>query len=185
MRALFPGFANPAHDAARAFRTIMQAMAGPGTILPLHGPEAPPPLTPAAAAVLLTLADRSTPLYLAPSHDTPAVREWAAFHTGAPLVEAEAAMFAVGDWAALQPLDRFAIGTPDYPDRSATLIVALPGLSPGPSVLTGPGIRKAASLRLPDPAAFAANHARYPRGWDAILTADAMIAAIPRSTEVR
>ncbi|AXC48676.1 phosphonate C-P lyase system protein PhnH [Paracoccus suum] len=184
MSALAPGFAHPAHDAARAFRAIMEALARPGTIHDLAGPPAPAPLSPAASAVLLTLTDRGTPVHLAPSHDNADLRAWLAFHTGAPLVVAEEAHFALGTWATLQPSDRFAIGTPDYPDRSATLIIEVPGFD-GSTRLTGPGIREALTIGLPDPAAFAANHARYPLGWDAVLTTGTRICGLPRSTEVR
>ena len=183
MTALAPGFADPARDAAHAFRAILTAMARPGTTVALSaaGPEG---LSPAAAAVLLTLVDRTTPLHLAPSHDTPALRDWIAFHCGAPLAAAGQAAFALGDWASLQPLDRFAAGTPEYPDRSATLIVD-DAAGGQPVTLSGPGIRGTAAASLPDPAAFATNHARFPLGWDAILTRGAQAIAVPRSTEVR
>lgn len=179
------GFADTASDAARGFRAIMQAMARPGTIHQVAGAAPPAPLSPAAGVVLLTLCDRTTPLFLGPSHDTDALRDWITFHCAAPFCDAGDAMFALGDWASLQPTDRFAIGTPEYPDRAATLIVELPALSADGATLTGPGIRDAASLSLPDPATFNANHARFPLGWDAILTSGDQLAALPRSTEVR
>lgn len=182
MTELAPGFADEARDAAHAFRAILNAMSRPGTTVSLAAPG-PAGLSPAAAAVLLTLVDRTTPLHLAASHDTPALRDWIAFHRGAPIVVAEAAMFALGDWDALQPLDRFAIGTPEYPDRSATLIID--GAEGRPVTLVGPGIREAASAALPEPQAFRGNHARFPLGWDAILTRGDAAVAIPRSTEVR
>jgi alpha-D-ribose 1-methylphosphonate 5-triphosphate synthase subunit PhnH len=93
-----------------------------------------------AGALILTLCDGTTPVHLAPSHDSDALRGWITFHTGAPLVGAEAAAFALGTWEALQPLDRFSIGTPEYPDRSATLIVEMPALEATGARLTGPGI---------------------------------------------
>ncbi len=61
-----------------------------------------------------------------------------------------AASFALGPWDALQPLARFALGTPDYPDRSATLIVEVPTLSPATHRLSGPGIDRSATLALPE-----------------------------------
>ena len=178
------GFADPARDAAQAFRAVLDAMARPGTKVTLAAAHGPAPLSPAAAAVLLTLVDRTTPLHLAGAHDGAALRDWIAFHCGAPLVAAEDAAFALGTWAALQPLDRFAIGTPEYPDRSATLIVDDPAEGQ-PVTLSGPGIRGTAAALLPDPTAFAANHARFPLGWDAILTRGAALIAVPRSSEVR
>ncbi|SMO41240.1 phosphonate C-P lyase system protein PhnH [Paracoccus laeviglucosivorans] len=179
------GFITPAFDSARGFRTILSAMSRPGTVLDLAGGHGPAPLSDAAATVLLVLCDRTTPLHLAPSHDTADMREWIAFHCAAPLVDAPDAAFALGDWAALQPLDRFAIGTPEYPDRAATLIIDGHDFNATPAWLFGPGIKDSATLALPKTAAFAANHARFPLGWDAIFTAGSRIAALPRSTKVR
>lgn len=183
MTSLAPGFADPARDAARAFRVILDAMARPGTVARLTGITPPAGLSAAAAATLLTLADRTTPLHLAASHEDAEISDWIAFHCGAPLVAAGDATFALGTWAALHPLDRFAVGTPEYPDRSATLIVD-DATTGAPATLRGPGIRDTAAADLPDPAAFAANHARFPLGWDAILTRGDRLTAIPRSTEV-
>jgi len=178
------GFSEPARDSAHGFRAILSAMARPGTLLELRGGHGPAPISAAAATALLVLCDRTTPLYLAPSHDTAELRNWIAFHCASPLVAAGEACFALGEWAALQPLDRFAIGTPEYPDRAATLIVDHHDFDGAPATLRGPGIRDQAMLSLPEPAAFQRNHARFPLGWDAILTAGDRIAALPRSTEV-
>ena len=80
-------FADPALELQAAFRAILRATASPGAIETCGKGLAPPsPLSPAAAAVLLTLADFETPLWLAPS--LTAAGEAAAhlkFHTGAPL----------------------------------------------------------------------------------------------------
>ncbi|MGB5871590.1 MAG: phosphonate C-P lyase system protein PhnH [Albidovulum sp.] len=178
------GFARPAEDAARAFRGCLEAMARPGQLQSLTGARPPAPLSVAAGAVALTLIDTTTPLYLAPSHDSAELREWIAFHCGAPLVDAESACFALGTWAALGPVSRFQIGTPDYPDRSATLIVetALPVL---PNArLSGPGIETTQDAWLPEIAAFQANRAQFPLGFDCYFTAGNGLSALPRSTEV-
>jgi alpha-D-ribose 1-methylphosphonate 5-triphosphate synthase subunit PhnH len=182
--ALTGGFADPAVEAARAFRVILDAMARPGTIGRLADPAPPAPLSPAAGAVLLTLADRTTPLWLAPGHDTPAVRDWITFHTGAPFAAPGAAAFAVGRWAALMPLDRYPVGTPEYPDRGATLIVEVDALAPEGARLTGPGIDGAAALNLPDPAAHAWVRRQFPLGIDMLFCAGDCIAGLPRSTRV-
>lgn len=179
------GFGAPPVDAARAFRAIMTAMARPGTICSAAGAQGPAPLSPAASAVLLTLCDAGTPLHLAPGHDTPEIRAWTAFHTGAPIAaHPGAAQFALGTWAALQPLQAYPLGSADYPDRSATLIVELPALAPDGATLRGPGIEDTAVLNLPETACFRANHALFPRGLDFIFTAGTALAALPRSTEI-
>ncbi len=182
--SLSGGFADAAHDGAHAFRAILTAMARPGTVAELPYAHGPAPVSQAAATVLLTLCDRTTPLYLAASHDTAALRDWIAFHCAAPLSDARDAAFALGTWTGLQPLDRFATGTPEYPDRSVTLIVDCHDFDAAPARLRGPGIKDCAALALPDALAFAANHTRFPLGWDAIFTHGTRLAALPRSTGV-
>ena len=177
------GFADPATQSAHAFRSVMEAMARPGTIQDIHGAAPPAPLSPAMGAVLLTLCDTETPVYLAGDMDCEAARAWLAFHTGAPFVGPAHCMFAVGKWDALAPLAVYPIGTSEYPDRSATLIVECSELAPG-ATLTGPGIKETATLSLPDVEAFQANQTLFPLGLDFIFTCGECLAALPRSTEV-
>ncbi|MEO1611005.1 MAG: phosphonate C-P lyase system protein PhnH [Pseudomonadota bacterium] len=182
--SLTGGFADQPIDAAAAFRAAMTAMARPGTIQIAAGGTGPAPMSAAAATLLLTVADAETPVHLAGAFDAPLIRDWLTFHTSAPIVEARHAMFALGDWASLQPLDRFAIGVPEYPDRSATLIVEVDELSATGARLTGPGIETAAALSLPETAAFQANRALFPLGLDFYFCAGDRLAALPRTTTV-
>lgn len=178
------GFDAPPVQAAHAFRAIMEAMARPGSIYGVSGARPPAPLSAAAGVALLTLADGTTPLHLAGAADCEAVRDWVAFHIGAPLCAAPEAAFALGTWQALQPVSRFRIGQPDYPDRSATLIVEVDRLVNHGPTLIGPGIETAQWLCLPDTAAFHANRALFPMGFDCLFTCGARLAALPRSTRV-
>lgn len=178
------GFSNPAHDSARAFRACLEAMARPGRIQPITGATPPAPVSPAAGAILLTLVDATTPIFLAESHDTEAVRKWIAFHCSAPVVAAGEADFAIGTWDALQPLSQFAIGTADYPDRSATLIIDCEDLSEPTALLSGPGIETTQPAYLPAIDAFGANHAQFPLGVDCYFTSGGQVSALPRSTKV-
>ncbi len=177
------GFSAPPVDAAKAFRAIMTAMAQPGTICTVAGAKPPAPLSIAAGVALLTLCDPETPLFLAPAQDSPALRDWITFHCGAPLVPAAQAQFALGAWDDL-PLEAFALGTAEYPDRSATLIVELPELTNTGPILRGPGIKDQTRLCLPDDAAFQRNAALFPLGLDFIFTCGDRLAALPRSTRV-
>lgn len=181
--ALGGGFASPAIQSAKAFRSVMGAMARPGTITTIAGAVPPAPLSRAAGSVLLTLCDTDTPVYLAGNLDTHDVRAWLAFHTGAPVVGPSQAMFAVGAWDALLPLSAYQVGTSEYPDRSATLIVEVAELTTG-ATLSGPGIKDTSSLNVPNPSALQANHAMFPLGLDFIFTSGDQLAALPRSTEV-
>jgi alpha-D-ribose 1-methylphosphonate 5-triphosphate synthase subunit PhnH len=182
--ALTGGFTEAAPQAARAFRAAMNALARPGRIETISGARAPAPVSSAAATLLLTLCDGETPLHLAPGHDGPEIRDWVAFHIGAPIVAPREAMFAVGGWAALAPLDAYPMGTSEYPDRSATLIVERAELGAQGPRLAGPGIETVARLTLPETAAFRANRALFPLGLDFFFTAGDRVAALPRTTHV-
>ncbi|WP_298837348.1 phosphonate C-P lyase system protein PhnH [uncultured Roseobacter sp.] len=178
------GFAQPAEDAARAFRAIMESVARPGTIRRLQGAQPPRPRSQAAGAAILTLCDGDTPVFLAGVVDCQAVRDWIAFHTGAPFCTAAEATFAAGSWNDLQPLSAYPVGTPEYPNRSATLIADLPRLAPVGVTLTGPGIKTTSHLSRPEAACFQTNHGLLPVGLDFLFTCDDLIAAVPRSAEV-
>ncbi len=183
-QTLSGGFDNPAVQSSHAFRNIMEAMARPGQIHEIKGAEPPAPLSIAGGTVLLTLCDTETPVYLAGNADNDEVRAWLAFHTGAPLTGPSRAMFAIGDWEALMPLNAYRIGTSEYPDRSATLIVECAELAASGAKLRGPGIKSQAALSLPEIRAFQSNQALFPLGLDFIFTNGARLAALPRSTEV-
>ncbi|KMW58736.1 PhnH protein [Candidatus Rhodobacter oscarellae] len=178
------GFANPPVDAAQAFRAAMEAMARPGRIYEIGGAVPPAPMSVAAGALILTLCDAGTPVHLAGAWDCEPVRTWITFHTGAPVVGAAKAMFALGDWAALQPLDAYMVGLADYPDRSATLIVESTALAREGATLSGPGIESEHALNLPELAAFQRNAMLFPLGLDFYFTAGTAVAGLPRTTRV-
>lgn len=182
--ALAGGFADPAIQSAHAFRSVMEAMARPGTIQNISGAAPPHPLSNAAGAALLTLCDTETPVFLAGETDCEDVRTWLAFHTGAPLSGPTHCMFAVGTWDSLTPLTNYQIGTSEYPDRSATLIVECAELIQTGATLKGPGIKDSASLGLPEHSAFQSNRTLFPLGLDFVFTCGDQLAALPRTTEV-
>lgn len=183
-----PGFADPATDAQSCFRAVLDAMSRPGTIASAGAGLRPPaPLDPATAAVLLTLADADTPLWLDPA--AAAAADWAAFHCGAPRAGSiGTAAFACA--LAMPALPSLHPGTDLAPEGSATLILQVPALGQGrPYRLSGPGLRVPALLRLeglPDDfaAQWAANHARYPCGVDLVLCAGERLCALPRSVRI-
>ncbi|MGJ8621185.1 MAG: phosphonate C-P lyase system protein PhnH [Yoonia sp.] len=183
-QTLSGGFAEPAIASAAGFRQVMEAMARPGTIHSVTGAAPPAPLSPATGAILLTLCDPDTPLHLAGALDCDPVRAWVAFHTGAPVVGPSHCMFAVGGWDDLMPLNAYQIGTPQYPDRSATLIVQAERLEQTGATLSGPGIKETQALSLPELEAFQHNAGHFPLGLDFIFTCCDRVAALPRTTIV-
>jgi alpha-D-ribose 1-methylphosphonate 5-triphosphate synthase subunit PhnH len=181
--------------AQSAFRAIMDATARPGSPQPITAaPDAPAPLSGEAAAIVLTLFDQDTPVWLdEPLADAPDLADWVRFHTGAPMVrDPDLSAFAlIGDPARLPALDRFNQGAAEYPDRSTTLILQVASFEEGETmVLTGPGIRGAQPFRaapLPSDMSerIAANRSLFPRGVDLLLAAPQRIAALPRSVRLK
>jgi len=183
-----PGFIDPVQDSQACFRATLDALARPGTVHALTAAMHPPSmLDPATAAVLLTLADADTPLWL----DAAAMpaQHWIAFHCGAPSAAADAATLALALGAVR--LDAFTTGTDDAPELGATLILQVAALGTGTAfVLSGPGLATPALFKvegLPDGfmTEWAANHALFPRGVDVILCAGECIAALPRTVQLR
>lgn len=187
------GFADPTLDSQAVFRAVLTALARPGQVVAADVSESPPPpLMPATAAIGLTLFDLSTPVWVAPDLASPSATEYLAFHTGCTLAPApEAAAFAIlaGD-DILDDLPRFALGTPEYPDRSSTLIVQVETLTAGHGLrLTGPGIEHEHRLSVTGVASgfwdFVRRNAQlFPLGVDFILVAGDRLACLPRTTRV-
>jgi alpha-D-ribose 1-methylphosphonate 5-triphosphate synthase subunit PhnH len=186
-----PGFADPVLDSQRTFRAVLDAMAHPGRVVTVNGPDGPPPLGPAAAAVCLALLDYDTPLWLDAAAATTETVGYLRFHCGVPVVEAPgAARFALSaDAGALASLDAFDAGTDERPDRSATLVLQVAGLGDEDGRrLRGPGIAGTTRLTVSGAPwlwdAVRANGTRFPRGVDVLLCAGARLAALPRTVRV-
>jgi alpha-D-ribose 1-methylphosphonate 5-triphosphate synthase subunit PhnH len=191
MTDIAPGLADVPHDSQRLFRAVLEAFSHPGRIVALpQPPDGVGPLSAAATAFVLTLVDRDTPLWLAPAFDVAAVRDFVRFHTGAPIMARNEALFALLTPDRAPLLESFAVGSDPYPDRSATLIVEVPSLSDGPArSLRGPGIQGRATARIAGLASsfwfeWKANNALFPCGIDVVFTADAELLALPRSIVV-
>lgn len=181
-------FAEPVLEAQACFRAVLDAMARPGRVHRVAATFDPPsPLDSATAAVLLTLVDHETPLWLDP--DAAAARDWILFHCGAPIVEdPSACAFVAG--LTMPDLAHLPAGTHEMPERSATLVLQVRALDQGTRYrLAGPGLREPSVLRatgLPMNfvASWARNHARFPCGIDLILCAGTQLTALPRSVSV-
>jgi alpha-D-ribose 1-methylphosphonate 5-triphosphate synthase subunit PhnH len=195
LAALAPGFGDPVHDTQAVFRTLLDALARPGTVgvieLPLPAADAAAARAGLAAfASLLALADYATPVWLA-QHDA-ALAAALRFHAGAPLAqEPRSAAFAyVHDAAALPPLEAFASGTPESPEMSATVFVRVDALTGGaPLTLRGPGIettRSIAPVGLPERfwRERAALAPLFPCGIDFYLVCGERLMGLPRTTLV-
>jgi alpha-D-ribose 1-methylphosphonate 5-triphosphate synthase subunit PhnH len=187
-------FADPAVESQAAFRAILRAIASPGAIESCGRGLAPPAgLSPAAAAAILTLADFETPVWIAPSFAAGGEAvAYLKFHTGAPLAASpDQAAFALIDLERDRlDLKSFAQGSPDYPDRSTTVIAETRSLATGPGMrISGPGVSGTAEIGFgPTPGDFLAqweaNRSTFPLGVDLILTHGTELAVLPRSVRL-
>jgi alpha-D-ribose 1-methylphosphonate 5-triphosphate synthase subunit PhnH len=133
-----------------------------------------------------------TPIWYADTYQTPETTGYFRFHTGAPIADTPgSAAFALLDGpAAIQSFGAFAIGTPDYPDRSTTLIIEVGALTgQGAVLLSGPGLAQPTPFGVDgvDEALWPLlvdNHALFPLGIDVIFTAGDKVAALPRSSRI-
>lgn len=184
---LSAGFADPVTDAQRCFRAVLDAMARPGRVHDIAGLVPPVPLDVATGAVLLSLVDHETPVWLDPLGA--GARDWIAFHTGAPWVSAprDAAFVVALGLPALADLN---VGEHETPETASTVVLQLSSLSAGRRYrLTGPGLREP-GLLLADglPADFVGwwrgNRRTFPRGVDLILCAGEHVAALPRTVAI-
>jgi alpha-D-ribose 1-methylphosphonate 5-triphosphate synthase subunit PhnH len=187
---LEPGFADPVHDAQASFRAVLDAMAHPGRVVTM--PARLPfslPLGTAAVAVALSLCDADTPVWLDPA--AAGAASYLTFHCGAPLAAtpSEASFAFVADPAAMPALYSFALGSDEYPERSATLVIEVSSLADGDGVrLRGPGIEDEARLAVAGvPARFWAERAAlaelFPRGLDMVFACGDALVAVPRSIQ--
>ncbi|VVP75913.1 phosphonate C-P lyase system protein PhnH [Pseudomonas fluorescens] len=186
---LQPGFNDPVLDAQRGFRAALKALAGPGSIQTLHASPRLEGLAPATYGLCLALLDADTPLWLAPSFDTPTIRANLAFHCGCPLTpRREDARFAVLAAEDLLDLSDFDHGNDRYPDQSCTLLVQLPSLDGGAGLgWRGPGIEHEHGVALPVADGFWRERERrneFPRGLDLFFSAGHDVIGLPRSTRV-
>jgi len=193
---LLAGFADPVFDSQSVFRTVLDALAHPGSVVQI-APQAPAPLAQASTAICLALLDFETPLWLQPGlpeAQQQLIARHLRFHCDCPIVaEPTQARFAlIHDAAELPALSSFHQGEIDYPDRSATLIVQVSALDAGAGAgikLRGPGIRSVTTLAVDGlPAEFwrqwADNTKLFPCGIDLIFVAGKRIVGLPRTTLV-
>jgi alpha-D-ribose 1-methylphosphonate 5-triphosphate synthase subunit PhnH len=188
------GFVDKVLSAQSTFRSVMDAMARPGSIQriePVAG--TPAGMMRGTAAIALTLFDHDTPIWLdARMSHTPAVAKWLKFHTSAPVIaDSSIASFAlIGGAGDLPALERFSFGSNEYPDRSTTLILQVESLTQGAAFeLRGPGINGTAVLQaalqpLDLFERLAINQTLFPRGIDVVLVHDDHVVAIPRTTRL-
>jgi alpha-D-ribose 1-methylphosphonate 5-triphosphate synthase subunit PhnH len=193
------GFAAPGPASQAVFRRALEALSRPGRCLALQPSETgalspPAGVSLAMGALMLTLLDRETTLWLSPAFDRPLLRAWLAFHTGVQLAgQAAQARFIAARAAELDEdlWDRLGRGTDEMPQHGATLLLEVDALRAGAGLeLSGPGIPRAQTLQVDgvSTAVWARRReeqARYPLGVDLLLCCGLTLAGLPRSTRIQ
>ncbi|ERK17815.1 MAG: phosphonate C-P lyase system protein PhnH [Pantoea sp.] len=186
---LLASFNHPVADAQRAFRRILKAMSEPGVMVALPLAQGWGDLSPAATAVLLTLVDQESALWLDGTLDNELLRNNLRFHTGVPIVSERDAPFALTHASANPDPAYFAAGDNLSPEKSTTLIVEVPALNGGLTLrLSGPGLRETRAIAPQLPEAIL-HYLRerphpFPQGVDLIFTCGEAMMALPRTTDV-
>ncbi|MVA12303.1 phosphonate C-P lyase system protein PhnH [Agrobacterium vitis] len=168
-----------AYEDRKAYRNLLQAFAYPGKMMSVRGGHL------AHAAILMTLADTTTPVWI-----DEGFAEIKANATKAQLPSASRVncVFALCSGERFNGFDGFPVGTLVDPHLSTTMLIEVVSLTGGePWRLAGPGVgpngASLAPIGLPKmfPAAWAQNNALYPLGIDVIFTAGELCACLPRS----
>ena len=170
---------------------LLDAMARPARVCNVGGDLQPiDGVYSATLATLLTLADNDTPVCLIGAGGLE-LGAYLRFHCGCRVVEdpADAAFGLICNPALASRAFEFPIGSDEYPDRSATVILQVASLTSGPSrTIQGPGIPSAVKFAPVVDAdfwtAWCANARLYPCGIDVIFTCGNQIAALPRSSRL-
>lgn len=188
--ALLSGFTQPVDQSQQVFRLVLKALSEPGHLAALPASLRWESLDPATVAVLLTLADGETPVYIAPALRNDSVATTLRFHTGAPLADTpDNAGFALFDRQLVETeLQALPCGDDISPETGVTVLVQIDSLSDGePLRLRGPGIRQWRDISPSLPPAvreyLLRRPQRFPMGLDFILLCENRLMAIPRTTQ--
>ena len=186
---LLASFNHPVADSQRAFRRILKAMSEPGVMVSLPLQQGWGDLSPAATAVLLTLVDQESALWLDSRVDSEIVRNNLRFHTGVPIVEQRDAPFALTHAVSNPDPAQFAPGDNMSPEKSTTLIIEVPALNGGLTLrLSGPGLRESRAIapQLPEAILTYLRERPHPSplGVDPIFPCGLAHMALPRTTYV-
>lgn len=189
------GFVDAVQDSQKTFRAALQAMAYPGRIQHITSEcEVPSGVSLGMAALLLTLVDVDTPVWLPEGADEQ-IRHYLRFHCGCSFVNDPVfARFVVVPTGFDMPsLSLCHQGDPAFPDTSSTLLLEVQALDNDANeqavVLTGPGIQTEQLLSISGlPSDFMAqwkvNQHLFPLGVDIFLIQENRICGLPRTVRM-
>lgn len=174
---------DPVHDTRDTFRVLCDAMSRPGTVQQA-------PAVPADHAIAATLVDHEVSTHTDDEDIREGLSNQGRFDEAQPCEADIVHTHGVPSW----DVGELARGSLVEPSEGATAIYRVESLSTDPEdcpttiTLSGPGVpdTRTASVGLPaeELDAIAAAQSPYPRGVDAIFTADDRVVAIPRSVSM-
>ncbi len=195
---LSAGFENIQRDSQRIFRTVMDSFSRPGLLFEIS------PIVQAsqgegqsvAGTLLLALMESASSLYVSKNLHSTQWPSFLKFHTGCVLSQdsSHAQFIWIQEMQDLPSLMNCALGSPEFPDQSCTLIIDVPAIhSPSTpragQVWSGPGIKEPLAVDIMGlPKAFWVERQTlqnlYPCGVDVIFCTPSQIASLPRSTHI-
>jgi alpha-D-ribose 1-methylphosphonate 5-triphosphate synthase subunit PhnH len=186
------GFSNPVMTSQAVFRAGLHALSRPGTVVGIDSDAEPPQgVGKAACAMLLSLLDLDTSLWIAPSFAR-GTQDYFRFHTGCVIAGAapQADFLLIGCGDALPTLGTLRSGNEYFPEHSTTVIREVSRMQAGPGRRwTGPGIDSEIELDIPEVDFGFVREWRqswrlFPRGVDIFLTCGARLCGLPRTTQI-
>jgi alpha-D-ribose 1-methylphosphonate 5-triphosphate synthase subunit PhnH len=168
-------------------------MAKPGMLVKINsGLYFPEGLNAASAAVCLTLFDDETPVWTDLSWNSSAV-DWFQSQCGCSVVtEPCMAHFAlIAQTSVMPPLDDFNIGDKAHPESAATLILQVERFNDDNNkILSGPGTKTRTrffpvGIQSQFWEQWQLQAALFPLGVDVFFTCNNILAALPRTTQVK
>jgi alpha-D-ribose 1-methylphosphonate 5-triphosphate synthase subunit PhnH len=189
------GFRLPALASQQVFRQALDAMAHPGRIIEVPcEADLPDGVAPAAGALLLSLLDTDTSLWLSAGLEH--AKDYFRFHTGctSARLPSDGSFLLSSSAQALPRLETLSQGSAEYPDRSASVILQVSHLQSRAGHacgwrLAGPGVQHELWLEVDGPGEdfleqWACNTARFPRGVDVFLVCGRQMVGLPRTTRL-
>lgn len=199
---LVAGLANPTRDCQNIFRQALKAISEPGSIVNVVDEAEQLAslglLSPAMFALIHTLTDQQTTLWLADSFSQGNIAKNLQFHAGVELIQNKSqVMFACAMANEIEDISLFNAGTDESPEMSCSMLLQVAELDIGANAnnhattlqLTGPGIASFKKVSLtglsPQIIKYLVERSHpFPRGLDFYFVSQQQLLCIPRTTKV-
>jgi len=192
------GFENIERDSQRIFRTVMDSFSRPGLRFDMSAlvQASPGETASVAGTLLLALMESASSLCVSKSLHITQWPSFLKFHTGCVLTQdsSQAQFIWIQQMQDLPSLMNCALGSPEFPDQSSTLIIDVeaihsPSTQGAGQVWSGPGIKEPMVIDIMGlPKAFWLERQNlqnlYPCGIDVIFCTPSQIVSLPRSTHI-